>query len=324
MATTYGLCPTCRREKRLTESLLVVPHITRKEKCPGSGGTPTAITRTANVAMPKEGLPQSGSPPAASEVQSREVAPRTHFGELGAEFGRGLIIVPIAFVACLIAFFYGHWGWGTLFLLVALSIGAALWHSAEGQRMLKGPQQHWRASQSRRTSKWTSRIAIGFVAGILIVGLIAANVARRIDNDNREDLRQAQVAACDALHEAAMEHLGTSGAGAGGRAWAKERLANWPDAAALGDCYYTRTFVQEIADGVVDRRIAEAAKPPETGSGTLTCEQRLAAMMDLDIDIQSRRDNVDSIRIDCNLPPLQQDPFWQEAWQRHLQESEGG
>ena len=58
---------------------------------------------------------------------------------------------------------------------------------------------------------------------------------------------------------------------------------------------------------------AESSRPDEA-----ECERSIAAQMDLDIDKQSKADNIDSIRIDCDMPPLQDTPFWQEAWRVHL------
>ena len=66
----------------------------------------------------------------------------------------------------------------------------------------------------------------------------------------------------------------------------------------------------------------EASRQRCNFSDQAGCEQRIASIMDLDIDEQSKADNIDSIRIDCNMPPCRTVPSGRKPggliWKRQV------
>jgi hypothetical protein len=150
---------------------------------------------------------------------------------------------------------------------------------------------------------------------VLVAALLTSQaVASHRAHQAKAQAKARTVARCQQIDKKALEYVNPSGVSAGGKEWAQNTLAAWP---ADLKCSSTQDFLKEMASGALDARLSRQANPTAAAPDAADCERRIAALMDLDIDEQSRRDNVDAVRIECDMPPLQQDPFWQEAWQRH-------
>lgn len=151
--------------------------------------------------------------------------------------------------------------------------------------------------------------------------------------DHEGEAVTARESPCQVLYDLANELLEET-PGPLERTQAQEMLDS-----GLGerDCTVDRYVLKNIAAGdyspggsIYERRLRESAALAEAdtvspgrsaatnelgASGDSDCAERIAAILDLGVDAQSEADMVDAIRIDCGMPPLQQDEFWLWRWE---------
>ena len=168
-------------------------------------------------------------------------------------------------------------------------------------------------------NEWVKAPAGKKVAAFIVLAIGAFYfIVAMTSHDTSDDVDTAMVAFCDGVFEESMTYLSSAGVSSEGKAWARQTLDTWPEQ-YQDKC--DRKFIEEMASGAVDARMgaqsSSSSSPSRPTVNADECERRIATMADLDIDSQSKADNIDSIRIDCDLPPLQQTPFWAQAWERH-------
>lgn len=291
MATTYGICGVCRREKRLTDTDLVVDHVAKGKPCLGSGERTVRVTRMAYppgqepwvladnpaAAPGASGQPRRKNPPAAQRASGVD---------LRKPESKGAASRP----------------------------PEVEWQD----QPVPAPAGEPAPPRTRRPSRVA--VAIGaLVVLVVAIGMLSFLGARADRQDAEAALLESQMAACQTIRDDTLDHVSSSGAFPGGIAWAQRRLAVWPDTRVVGDCSHVLDFVQKLADGVATRT-ADGDIPVDERS----CDERLADAANFEVAEQARRDNSDFIRMGCGREPLQQSEFWQQTWERYRESPSSG
>jgi hypothetical protein len=345
MKNARGICPTCLRERGLTpQRQAITAHKVDGVACEGSGSQPSEITRLADadytatcpachyvvrlyggrrlaahntkgkpcemsgadlraevLPEPSETPPESNQldfPPLETNTDSQATCP-TCQTTVSRQWGR----------------LAEHDANGKRCSMSGADLRDGLFLKPPGTAHESGQPNPGSTSASRQP---THRDWVVFTAiSLLVLGALGSCVVGNNHDASRMD--RAVAYTCQVWVKAAKEHPG-------------ELSVMAPDSTGLDQSEIDKRVEAQCGDSKrawEDWAASQSTAPsPTTESPSAAtspdqadCEQRIAAMMGLAIDEQSKADNIDSIRIDCNMPPLQSSPFWQEAWRIHLEKT---
>jgi hypothetical protein len=359
VTSARGICPTCLKEGRLTpQRQLLATHDVDGVKCEGSGSKPSEITRLASGAHPSSGSAPTRAVPRSTEGEFVVKGPEspsimndrnpfvecpTCLASVRVESG----LLPVHFISgspCVRSGTHVS----TLSQVphcpvcdrVVMRVDSA-GYVAQHLRGVSGSfatcnavcqrKPFWKSTKDtvtkdtvtkdtvtkRGAKDWLVLAAICLFVLWIPVSCVAGNISdgRRID--------AAVSFECQQWVKAAKEHPQD---GISGAPDVKGLDQSEIDKRVEAQCGDSRGAWKNWKDSYWATRPTTDPSPatessPTTSRSQAECERDIAAWMDMDVDEQSRADSIDSIRIDCNMPPLQDDPFWQEAWQRHLEET---
>lgn len=362
MATTYGICGVCRREKRLTDVDLVVEHVAKGKPCLGSGERTVRVTRMVYppgqepwvlmdnpaAAPGAYGQPRRKKTPAAQRAsgvdlrkpESKGAASRAPVAQpqnqpvpvpagepvtpsrLGVAFPGMALAFLLFVVVAMIAFYYRFWVQGVLACLLVGASAVVLARSTTGRSLVDANRDRWRRWPTRPRTRGPSRAAVAI--GALVVLVVAIGMLSFLGA--RSDRQDAEAA----LLESQMVACQTI------RDDTLDHVSvsgAFPGGIAWAQrrlAVWPDTRVVGDCSHVLDfvQKLADGVAT-RTADGDIpaddrSCDERLADAANFEVTEQARRDNSDFIRMGCGRAPLQQSEFWQQTWERYRESPASG